>query len=102
MNIKPTQYDVSLTINGIHVTSVLIGRHYLQKHGSYMNDALILELVGTLNGLSFQKDSTTDGVDYYVVDIEMPPDLKIYRLIWFFEGAHLQVLGVVNAYRRKN
>lgn len=54
---KPTQHTVDLTINGNHVTTVLIGRHYLLKHSSYMNDALILDLVTVLDGQSFPESS---------------------------------------------
>ena len=100
MKEKPTNHLVDLTINGYHITTVLIGRHYLLKHSSYMNDALILDLVGALDGRTFPLDSTTDGIDYYVADVEVEPDAKAYRLIWLFEGESLEVLGVINAYRR--
>ncbi len=98
---KPTQYIVDLIINGHSITTVLIGRHYLLKHGSYMNDALILDLVTALDGHMFPVDSTTNGVDYFVADVEIEPNRKIYRIIWLFEGESLEVLGVVNAYRRQ-
>jgi hypothetical protein len=81
------------------VRTVLIGRHYEKKHGSYMNDELILDLVACLNGGTYPVDSTTDGIEYYVADVELND--KVYRVIWLFEGDHLEVLGVVNAYRRK-
>ena len=101
MEKTPTRHAVDLTINGNHITMVLIGRHYLLKHGASVNDALILELLSALDGHKFPIDSTTDGVDYYVADVETAPDAKTYRLIWLFEGEKLEVLGVVNAYRRK-
>jgi hypothetical protein len=64
-----------------------------------MNDALILDLITALDGHTFPINSTTDGIDYYVADVELGK--KTYRLIWLFEGERLEVLGVVNAYRRK-
>ena len=100
MKEKPTRHSVNLTVNGNSIRTVLIGRHYLIKHSSYMNDALILDLVAALNGHSFPIDSTTDGVDYYVADVEIKPDERVYRIIWLFEGEKLEVLGVINAYRR--
>ena len=100
MNTKPTEYSASLTVNGTHVTTILIGRHYLLKHGSYMNDQPILELVSALDGRTFPVDSKTDGIEYYITDVEVLPDGKTYRLIWLFEGEKLEILGVVNAYRR--
>jgi len=66
-----------------------------------MNDELIIDLARMLNGRSFSKDSSNDGIDYYAADIEIGQPSKIYRLIWLFEGDQLEVLGVVNAYRRK-
>lgn len=101
MEAKPTQHNVNFVINGLHVSTVLIGRHYLLKHSSYMTDTLILDLVAALNGHSFPVDSITDGIDYYVADVELKPDGKVYRIIWLFEGVNLEVLGVINAYRRE-
>jgi hypothetical protein len=37
----------------------------------------------------------------YAADILLEETDKIYRLIWLFEGKFLEVLGVVNAYRRQ-
>lgn len=66
-----------------------------------MNDRLILDLVITLNGRNFLPDSSTDGVEYFVADIQLESNQKTYRIIWLFEGENLEVLGVINAYRRK-
>ncbi|MCB0342019.1 MAG: hypothetical protein H6626_04225 [Pseudobdellovibrionaceae bacterium] len=98
---KPTQYSLELTVNGHNVEIVLIGRHYLEKHGSYLNDQIILDLVMALDGGDFPPDSITNGLEYYAADIEWGEPAKIYRLIWLFEGAKLEILGVVSVYRRK-
>jgi len=66
-----------------------------------MSDELILELAMCLDGKTFPKDSSTDGIDYYAADIEHGNPPKNYRLIWLFEGGRLEVLGIINAYRRK-
>lgn len=66
-----------------------------------MNDDLILEIVLALNGQSFPMDSSTDNIEYYVADVQLESTGKIYRIIWLFEGENLEVLGVINAYRRK-
>ena len=55
-----------------------------------------------LNGLTFPVDSSTSDTDYFVADIQMESNNKIYRIIWLFEGESLEVLGVINAYRRLN
>ena len=100
MSIKATKYTLQITVNGHALSTVLIGRHYLVKHGSYMSDELILRLVIELDGGDFPVDSVTLGVDYYVADIQLDGKEKIYRLIWLFEGESLEVLGVINAYRK--
>ena len=99
-NGRPTQYELRLRVNGLEIHSILIGRHYLEKHGSYMNDELILDLVASLDGGEFPMDSISDGTEYFAADIEWGNPAKIYRVIWLFEGGQLETLGVVNAYRR--
>ncbi len=100
MSEKPTEHRLEVTVNGNRITRVLIGRHYLKKHAANIDDALILELVMALNGYSFPVDSSTEGIEYYVADIEQEAAGKAYRIIWLFEGEKLEVLGVINAYRR--
>ncbi len=98
---EPKKYSIEpIIVNGNAISSVLIGRHYEIKHGSYMNDELILQLVAELDGGSFPVDSTTAGIDYYVADIQLDEAEKTYRLIWLFEGEKLEILGVINAYRK--
>jgi hypothetical protein len=98
---KPLSYSFNAVINNHHVSTVLIGRHYLIKHSSDMNDDLILQIISTLDGLTFPVDSTTNGIDYFVADVEFGSPAKTYRIIWLFEGDKMEILGVVNAYRRK-
>jgi hypothetical protein len=43
----------------------------------------------------------TNKVEYFVADIELGDSGKVYRIIWLFEGEKMEILGVVNAYRRK-
>lgn len=98
---KPKKYNFKATINSHKITQILIGRHYLIKHSSYMNDDLIIELAGYLDGKTFSADSMTNGIEYFVADIEYGPSKKTYRLIWLFDGENLEILGIVNAYRRR-
>jgi hypothetical protein len=98
---KPLSFPFDAVINNHHISTVLIGRHYLIKHSDYMNDELILELVSSLDGQTIPVDSTTNNIDYFVADIELGKPAKIYRLIWLFEGEKMEILGVVNAYRKK-
>ena len=98
---KPIKYALNLTVNGHGISTVLIGRHYVAKHGKHINDELILRLVASLGGDSFPVDSSTNGIDYYAADVLLSETDKIYRLMWLFEGQQLEVLGVVNVYRRE-
>lgn len=66
-----------------------------------MNDEIILQLVGALNGHIFPVDSVTNDIEYFVTDIELADSGKVYRIIRLFEGEKMEILGVVNAYRRK-
>ena len=43
----------------------------------------------------------TNKIEYFVADIELGDLGKVYRIIWLFEGEKMEILGVVNAYRRK-
>ena len=101
MSDEPKKYAIEITVNGHAITTVLVGRHYLKKHASYMSDDLILRLVAELDGGTFPVDSSTAGLDYYVADVQLGDVEKTYRLIWLFEGERLEVLGVINAYRRE-
>ena len=48
--LKPFRYKFKVTVNNHSITEVLIGRHYLEKDSSYMNDEIILQLVAALDG----------------------------------------------------
>lgn len=94
----------SIFVSGFEITHVVIGRHYREKHASYMTDELVLELVQALDGMDFKPDSTTKGIQYYAADIVVSnhePRSKCYRLVWLFEGKFLEIIGVINAYRVK-
>ncbi|MDZ4678418.1 MAG: hypothetical protein SGI74_13025 [Oligoflexia bacterium] len=101
MSDKPKHYSLKIFVNNHKISSVLIGRHYLLKHSSSMNDEIILQLVMALDEGTFPVDSTVDGIEYFVADVEIGNPNKVYRIIWLFEGEFLEVLGVINAYRRK-
>ncbi len=96
-----TPFPVDLKVNGFRVAMVVIGNHYKIKHGHYLNEMLILDLVHALDGGTFPKDSVTSGIDYYAADVKQDASGKIFRLIWLHEGTCMEVLGVINVYRRK-
>ena len=101
---KPKKYRLDLTVNNHQITTVLIGQHYRIKHGHYMNDKLILDLIMALDGGKFSVDSIASGIEYFAADVVHGGDYnnkRIYRLIWLIEGEYLEVIGVINAYRRR-
>ena len=102
--IEPIKLNTPILVNELLITHVVIGRHYLEKHSSYMSDDLVLLLVQALDGRSFNSDATSKGIEYFAADIEFKADddkLKIFRLVWLFEGKNLEIVGVINAYRVK-
>lgn len=69
-----------------------------------MNDEIIIQLVQCLDEKSFDPDSTSKGIEYFVTDVQLKNELnkiKNYRLIWLFEGDQLEIIGVINAFRVK-
>ncbi len=90
-----------IIVNGLAVTKIIIGRHYRLKHYKDIDDDLILKLVMSLDGRKFLPDSTTKGIRYFAVDIQIMNGeaLRYYRLVWLFEGDNLEIIGVINAYR---
>ncbi len=100
-DLKYEEYPISIEVNHHQIKLLRIGYHYLEKHSSYMNDELILELVYMLNGHSFKVDSLTKDIEYFVADVEHGDSPKIYRLVFLIEGEQLEILGIVNSYRRK-
>lgn len=96
-NVKRREYDIEpITVNKIVVTKVLIDSHYEEKHGSYLNDEMILRLVFRLDGRVELPEAVEGDYSYFVTLLEL--DGKQYRLIWLLESQAIYV-GVINAYR---
>ncbi len=92
------EYSVSMMVNGLMISKVIISPHYQEKHADTVNDEIILELVKTLDGSEAEPDTTDESFLYFVKDgIEYQG--KTYKLIWLLED-HQIYIGVVNAYRR--
>ena len=87
-----------MTVNGRSIDEVVIDPHYEQKHSKLMDDDLILELVGLLDGKFYEPQDQRSGFQYFVAD---PLELRgsKYRLVWLLQDEKLYV-GVVNAFRR--
>jgi hypothetical protein len=95
----PISYPFAATINGYKIREVQVGRHYLINHHSYMSDELILKLLEEMSGGFYEPESQTKGNFYYATHVTYLG--KLYRVIWFYESYHYDVIGVINAYRVK-
>ncbi|MFZ4405407.1 MAG: hypothetical protein ACOYOK_15010 [Pseudobdellovibrionaceae bacterium] len=97
----PIKLNRTLYVNGNIISSIIIGKHYLQKHSLEVTEDLIILLVCSLHGLHFKADSISAEIEYYATDIELDMDgqNKIFRLVWLFEGEQLEIIGIINAYR---
>lgn len=95
---KRREYDISIVVNRIQITKVIVDPHYEEKHAASISDELILELVKTLDGQVFEPDDVSPPYSYFRTEgIEF--NGRSYRLIWLLEDGHIYI-GVVNAYRR--
>ena len=90
-------YVLSLTVNGRQVSEVVIDPHYETKHAD-ISDALILELVGKLDGKEFQPDERDGEWAFFMLD-RIEHRGKQYRLIWCMRDGS-RFLGVINCFRR--
>ena len=90
-------YDIEpITINWMRISKVIIDSHYEEKHGSAIDDALILKLVNKLDGRLELPEALDESFSYFFTLLDL--DEKQYRLIWLLEKDAIYV-GVVNAYR---
>jgi hypothetical protein len=93
------EYPIRLTINGKQISKVIIDPHYELKHGGSICDAIIFDLVRTLDGGEFELEAEPSHFQYFVSD-RLQSDSKRYKLVWLLEKHELYI-GVINAYRRR-
>ena len=78
---------------------VIIDSHFEAKHAASIDDEIILQLVGMLDGEIIEPVEYNEPYTYFVRDkIEM--NGRLYKLIWLIEDKEIYI-GVVNAHRRK-
>ena len=92
---------LKLVVNGRTLDRVEIDDHYKLKHSNSVNDALILELVKTLNGRTYLFEKVTNsGWEIYTLD-PMHLEGRAYRLVWCLHPEE-SILGVINTFRRRS
>jgi hypothetical protein len=90
-------YPTDLVINGRPIHEIVIDSHYEAKH-SDMSDALILELVRSLDGREFQPEERDGEWEFFMLD-RIEHQKKTYRLVWCLRDDCL-FIGVINCFRR--
>ncbi|MBC7690315.1 MAG: hypothetical protein H7222_00970 [Methylotenera sp.] len=73
-------YSADLVIDGRPIHEIVIDPHYEAKHED-IDDVLILELVGGLDGREFQAESRDGEWEFFMLD-RIDFQSKQYRLIW--------------------
>ncbi len=91
-------YNLTLSINGRVLRRIIIDQHYALKHKD-INDALILQLLRTLNHETFNIDIKKGEFEYFAIE-PVTFENKHFRLILVI-SEHEDYLGVVNAFRVK-
>jgi hypothetical protein len=92
-----TNYKIEpIVVNDLLINEVVIDGHYREKHGSYIDDNKILEIVRRLDGRKQLPDTEVGGFSYFASLLEYQG--KRYRLVWLLEKQTIY-LGVINAYR---
>ena len=95
---KRREYDISIAINRMRISKVIIDPHYEEKHADSISDEIIIQLVKTLDGEVIDPDQESPPYSYFTQD-KMELNGKFYKLIWLLEDDQIYI-GVVNAYRR--
>ena len=99
MDSNRSTHQITLTVNDKPIGSVMIDYHYLEKHSESMSDALILDLVKSLDGGTFVPVKVTEEYEYYTTE-PVEWNGKPYRLIWCLQNGE-DYIGVINAFRVK-
>ena len=90
-------YAVNININGRDINEVVIDPHFEKKH-SDIDDALILELIGYLDGREFLPEESEGDWEYFMLD-QLEHEGKLYRLVWCMRAQCL-FIGIINCFRR--
>jgi len=87
----------NVIFDGNYFNEIWIDPHYEIKHGSSINDDLILDLLQDIEKRTYSEKKRANGYDYYELDVDFHE--KLYRLI-LVVPLHMNYLGVRNVYRR--
>ena len=91
------EYPLELTINDKLIHRLIIDQHYKEKHHGSVNDSLILDLVKTIDGETFEIERENGIFQYFTAEPVFKDD-KPYRLVLLLCVCD-DYLGVINAFR---
>lgn len=91
------EYELHIEINGRKLTRIVIDQHYLMNHAESISDQLILDLVKSIDGETFEIDSVKGQFQYFVAEPVVNND-RPYRLVMLM-CIYDDYLGVINAFR---
>lgn len=92
------EYDISIVVNSMRITKVIIDPHYEEKHSESVTDEIILELVKTLDSETVEPEDENPPYSYFTTD-KIEFEGKLYKLVWLLEYDQIYI-GIVNTYRR--
>jgi hypothetical protein len=93
---KRNEYPIRIWINSQRYDRVIIDQHYREKHSESIDDKLILELVGKLDGELVRIEGVR-GQFQYSTEVVMLNE-RFYRLVLVIDIFE-NFLGVINAFR---
>jgi len=93
-------YSCDLVINKQRLSRLIIDPHFEKKHGSYVDDKLIWELVQQLNNRTFFPDlpKRESAYQYFTIEDIQDKDEKSYCLVWCWKKESKKYIGIVNCY----
>ena len=97
MSVSRREYLLSVNVNGLRITRVVIDPHYEVRHSKAINDQLIIKIVQTLDDNFYDFSEEKNGYEYFVNDAILFEGKK-YRLIWLLER-NKNYIGVINIFR---
>jgi hypothetical protein len=93
------EYFLKIVLNSRTFNKIVIDSHYELKHADSINDLLILELVKTLNGRTYEFESKNSADwEIYAIDPVYLAE-KAYRMIWCLHEEE-NYIGIINVFRR--
>ena len=90
------EFDIAISFNGKQRKPLVIDSHFRKKHPDVKYE-IIIDLVKSLDGGTYEPEETIDGWSYYAIN-GVPYKGAPYRLV-LVTKEHEKFLGAINAFR---